>query len=108
MSSVKESRKRVAQAYASFNPNELTIRDLLALDRTVLANERTFLSYVRTAVVFGGSGITILKLFPDQPILIPPAYAFIFITPVVFFLGYKRYMRTRKALTSVSTQSEQI
>jgi putative membrane protein len=48
--------------FARFSPEQLILRDQLALDRTVLANERTFLSYVRTALAFGVVGATCLHL----------------------------------------------
>lgn len=34
------------EPYSRFDQEELIIRDYLAADRTVLANERTFLAYV--------------------------------------------------------------
>ncbi|TNE91083.1 MAG: DUF202 domain-containing protein [Deltaproteobacteria bacterium] len=46
-------------------PDKLILRDVLALDRTSLANERTLLAYIRTAVglVAGGFGLT--QIMPD-------------------------------------------
>lgn len=41
---------------------ELSLTDVLAVERTHLAIERTFLSYFRTAVVFASAGFTILKV----------------------------------------------
>ncbi len=41
---------------------KLIIRDWLAIERTKLANERTFLSYFRTAFVLFGTGLSILKI----------------------------------------------
>ncbi|GAB5402026.1 MAG: hypothetical protein Aurels2KO_02570 [Aureliella sp.] len=55
-----------ASAYAQAEPDELTIRDHLARDRTTLANERTFLSYIRTAFGFAAAGGTLIKLFPTE------------------------------------------
>ena len=40
------------------------LRDELALDRTDLANERTLLSYIRTALGVAGLAVVILKFMP--------------------------------------------
>ena len=42
--------------------SDLALTDILALDRTKLANERTFLTYFRTFIVFLSSGFAIIKL----------------------------------------------
>ncbi len=47
-------------------PTDLTLRDRLALRRTALANERTLLAYARTALMLVASGVTLLKLSPDN------------------------------------------
>jgi putative membrane protein len=52
--------------YHRFKPEELVVRDLLAVDRTELANERTLLSWVRTALALIISGATCLH-FIDGP-----------------------------------------
>lgn len=48
------------------NPEQLTLGDHLARDRTILANERTYLSYWRTAFGFAAAGGTLIKLFPSE------------------------------------------
>jgi putative membrane protein len=47
---------RTEQQYDRFKQEELIVRDYLAADRTALANERTFLTYVRTALVLAAAG----------------------------------------------------
>ena len=44
----------------------LEVRDWLALDRTLMSNERTFLSYMRTALGLAAAGAALIKLFPDE------------------------------------------
>lgn len=56
--------------YRTYEHQELGLGDQLALDRTRLANERTFLAYLRAAILIGVSSITIIKLFPEQPSLL--------------------------------------
>lgn len=41
-------------------PVELSLGDELAIDRTTLANERTLLAYVRSAMALSIAGLTIL------------------------------------------------
>ncbi len=45
---------------------KLIVRDYLAIDRTKLANQRTLLSYIRTAIMLIASGVTMLKLIPQS------------------------------------------
>lgn len=81
---------------------DLTVRDYLALDRTKLANHRTFLAYIRTMIMLFASGITFLKAFPDDEvmralawILIPASIGVLLIGLVVFLIVkkniFKRY-----------------
>jgi putative membrane protein len=49
-------------AYEEFLPEELILRDRLAVDRTRLAAERTVLAYIRTGFAFIVGGITVLGL----------------------------------------------
>ena len=52
--------------YDGFKDDDLTLRDHLALDRTRLANERTLLSYFRTAIMLAVSGVTLTNLYPGS------------------------------------------
>ena len=55
--------------YARTKPEDLSLADHLARDRTILANERTLLSYFRTGFGFAAGGLTLLKFFPDDQLL---------------------------------------
>ena len=46
--------------YERFSGDELILRDELAIDRTILANERTLLSYLRGAVTLVIAGLSFL------------------------------------------------
>jgi putative membrane protein len=48
------------QPYLQYKPEELILRDYLAADRTALANERTLMSYVRTALAMMAAGASAL------------------------------------------------
>ena len=47
--------------YSQFDTAELILRDHLAIDRTLLANERTLMSYLRSGVALFIAGISIIN-----------------------------------------------
>lgn len=49
--------------YCEFAKEELILRDHLAIDRTILANERTLLAYLRLALTLFVAGLTFIKFF---------------------------------------------
>ena len=50
--------------YERFRGEELILRDELAIDRTILANERTLLAYLRGAVSLVIAGATFMHFVP--------------------------------------------
>ena len=66
-------------------------QDHLALDRTKLANHRTFLAYTRTMIMLFASGITFLKAFPDDNVMrvlgwiLIPAAVVVLIVGITYF-----------------------
>ncbi len=56
--SYRTQHRQIRNPYDQFLTTHLILRDQLAIDRTVLANERTFMSYCRTslALIFSGAG----------------------------------------------------
>lgn len=83
-------------------PDPRTLADHLALDRTVLANERTLLSYVRTALGLLGAGAGAAH-FIDDPWLVAGGWALALASPVVLGAGVIRYRRVRAHLAEVGT-----
>ncbi len=76
---------------------KLPLTDWLAVERTKLASERTFLAYFRSALVLLGSGVTVLKVeyfneFVDYSWL--PIAA----SPIVFIVGLIRFTRINKRI----------
>ena len=51
--------------YERFRGEELILRDELAIDRTILANERTLLSYLRGAMTLVIAGVTFMHFVPS-------------------------------------------
>ena len=77
--------------------NDLTTRDWLAIERTKLANEGTFLAYFRTFVVFLGSGITLLKLeFLTE--LKSLGITLVIIAPVILCIGLIRLFKVKSTI----------
>lgn len=77
------------------HPREaLVLRDVLAIDRTRLANERTLLAWLRTAIMLAVSGVTLIKLF--QSVFLMEAIGAVLI-PVGLLTaawGVRRYLHT--------------
>lgn len=46
---------------------ERSLRDYLAMDRTILANRRTLLAFIRTGIYFIFTGLAILNIETLQP-----------------------------------------
>ena len=44
----------------------IEIKDTLAIERTQFANERTFLAYMRTSMVFVVAGFSLIQFFQNQ------------------------------------------
>ena len=68
--------------------------DKLAVERTLLSNERTFLAYFRTAVVFLSSGLAVLGLELFQNVRYV-AVLLIVLSPPILAFGLWRYARVR-------------
>ena len=80
--------------YLRFRGHNLTLNDYLAIDRTVLANERTLLSYTRTALTMLVIGGTCIKLFDSVWIEIV-GLIFLLAALGCFIVGWRRFLRMR-------------
>ena len=76
--------------YAEFQREEMILRDWLALDRTVLANKRTFLAYGRTAIALLVLGIAFVKLIGHRFFEVS-GFAMMALGVVVFVVGLREY-----------------
>ncbi len=76
---------------------ELKLSDKLAIERTRLANERTFLAYFRSAIVFSSSGAAILKLdmFEEVKWI---GYLLIIIGPILLLIGLLRLIYVKRRI----------
>lgn len=85
--------------------DKLSLSEQLALDRTILANERTFLSYMRTSLTIFVVGITFIELL-DSPIIEIIGILFLPIAFVIFILGIKIYLKIKKELYGMREKIE--
>lgn len=51
--------------YKNFTTKELILRDHLAIDRTVLSNETTLFSYIRTSLALIAAGATLIHFLRE-------------------------------------------
>lgn len=82
-------------------PEDIILRDYLARDRTELAVERTFLSYIRTAIGVFSAGAGCVKLINDSHILYYIGYLLLVASPVIALLGFIRYYQLKKKVQSI-------
>jgi putative membrane protein len=68
----------------------LILRDDLAVHRTTLANERTLLSYMRTALTLFVAGVTFIKFF-DQVLVVSAGWLMIPVSILVMAKGVQSY-----------------
>ncbi len=72
----------------------------LAQERTILANERNTLAYVRTGFTSFASGIALIKLFEEQATYVYAGYSAIFIGAILIALGIAYYPLRKKKILS--------
>ncbi len=71
--------------------------DVLAMQRTQLANERTFLAYFRTSIVFLSSGFAILRISVLSEIR-DVGYFLAILAPILFLVGFLRFFYVKRKL----------
>jgi putative membrane protein len=86
--------------YGKFEKSELILRDELAIDRTVLANEATLLAYTRTTLTLVIAGMTFLN-FITTGFLRWVGIAFIPLGLLIGVFGVFRFRRMRRMILAV-------
>ncbi len=84
---------------------ELILRDLLAIERTKLANERTFLAYFRSSIFFLATGVSIIHInfFSEVNFL---GWLFVGISPLLLSVGIIRLIKVRKSIGKMVAKAE--
>lgn len=86
---------------------ELSKSEALAIIRTSLANERTFLAYFRSSIVFLSSGFAIIKIDALKDIT-DIGYILIGITPFFFLTGVVRFFYIHRKLKKYHYKNEEV
>lgn len=79
---------------------EMILRDYLAVDRTILANETSFMSYIRTALALIAAGASLIKFFTD-PFTAVLGWSFIGVGAWLAVHGLRRYQRIDEVLHKI-------
>lgn len=82
-----------------------SVLNKLARNRTVLANERTLLAYIRTAIMLAISGITLIKFFGTEFYLMLTGLLLVPVAFVVIGFGFWRYRVMCKRIVKTDPDS---
>ncbi len=83
------------------NNGHLDMREKLAAQRTILADERTFLAYIRTSVALSLAGGSIMHFFATNFVLLALAWFLILISLALFAWGAYRYIMLQKLVVKL-------
>ena len=90
--------------YQKFIAKELELNDQLAAARSILANERTFLSYQRTGLALLAAGFSFIRFFGSAWIEFV-GYIFVPSAVITFALGVFRYVKMRDLIRNLELES---
>lgn len=76
---------------------DLILREKMALQRTVMANQTTFLSFLRTALYFLVAGLSV-RQFLDLNNGLLVEIALFFFAVLIFSIGLYNFLRNRKLI----------
>ena len=91
--------------YSQFEPDDLILRDHLAIERTRLANERTLLAYLRSGVAMLIAGFTIIH-FLQEGWFWAVGIACLPIGVITSIVGSVRFLKMNKKIAVLRSRSE--
>ena len=98
MSRIRNKLTHALSTTPNFTTDEkIILRDFLALQRTKLANERTFLSYNKFALYLVTAGIALVRLDNLRPFRVL-GYLALGASGLVFVIGLTRFILLRRQL----------
>ena len=80
--------------------------DFLTIGRTIMANERTLLAFLRTSMAFFIAGIGLIK-YLDHPVFDAIGSVFFVLAGIFLTWGVHRYRHVRKVLREVTLEDQQ-
>lgn len=89
--------------YKRFVIENLTLQEHLAIHRTLLANERTFLAYIRTALALFIAGASLIRFF-DDPLAHIAGIALIPFGLILFVIGTVRYHYMKREISNLQKE----
>lgn len=96
------------EVYKDFLSKQLILRDYLAIERTILTNEATYLAYIRTALTIIVIGVTLFKLSTENVIL---QYLGIILTlsgVLVIIVGSSKTVEMRKKINKFLKKTDNV
>ena len=90
--------------YSRFDSANLILRDELAIDRTLLSNERTLLAYLRSGMTLIIAGATIMH-FSTEGWFWVAGLVCVPLGIVTGTIGVARYRRMNKAIACIRNQT---
>ncbi len=94
----------IKHLYGKFIEKDLPLGDQLAAARSILANERTYLSYQRTAITILIAGLTFIRFFEVIWIVII-GWLFLPAAVLTMILGSYRYLKMRDLIEHIEHNS---
>jgi putative membrane protein len=85
---------------------EMILRDYLAIDRTIMSNESTFLANIRTTLTFVVAGVTLIKFFNSLPFQVL-GWVLMAIGGWLLLHGYNKYQADDKVLKKMAGREEE-
>jgi putative membrane protein len=76
---------------------DLILRERLALQRTVLANQSTFLSFLRTAMYFLIAGLSLKNVLKIENSIVIETVLFS-VSGIIFIIGIFNYFKHKKSI----------
>ena len=90
--------------HSKYHKGELTLRDYLAAHRTILANDRTWLSYIRTSLTLFVAGVTFIRFFKLQ-ILLVIGWIFIPVSVIILIIGIWQHNKRYKMVQTLERKA---
>ena len=79
----------------------LILRDHPALDRTKLTNQRTMPAHLRTAIMLLVSGVTLIKVFHSETVVVISGIALLPISLIVAGIGLVSFLMTKRRMKNL-------